>query len=182
MANKYNGPVQLVLFDVDGVLTDGKLHIGADGEMIKNFHVKDGVAVALLKAHGISSGVITAKKSAALDYRIGQLNFDVAVTGCDDKLSAYLNIKENFMLEDQQIVYVGDDVIDLSVMERVGISYAPADAHRFVLKCATHITSMEGGQGVAREVSEHILHSGGLDLNASYSPLLNKRSKNSIQQ
>lgn len=182
MADTYNGPIRLVLFDVDGVLTDGALHIGADGEVLKSFNAKDGVAVALLRAHGIRSGIISGKASPALDYRARQLKLDLAVTGCHDKLSAYSDLKRELGLDDAQIVFVGDDVIDLPVMQQVGLSYAPADAHSLVLHQASHVTRSSGGQGVAREVAEHLLQLGGINLDAAYRPLLSEWSQHAAQQ
>lgn len=182
MATTYSGPIRLVLFDVDGVLTDGSLHIGADGEVIKSFNAKDGIAVALLRAHGIRSGIISGKASPALDYRARQLKLDIAVTGCHEKWSAYADIKQQLKLEDEQIAFVGDDVIDLPVMQQVGLSYAPADAHSLVLRQAKHVTRASGGQGVAREVAEHVLQLGGLDLDTAYQPLLAEWSQHAAQQ
>ncbi|WP_353742442.1 HAD-IIIA family hydrolase [Pseudomonas fluorescens] len=182
MACAYNGLIQLVLFDVDGVLTDGTLHIGAEGEVFKSFNAKDGVAVALLRAHGVRCGIISGKASPALDFRARQLKFDLVVTGCHDKLSAYVELKRDFGLEDGQVAFVGDDVIDLPVMQKVGISYAPADAHCLVLSQANHITRAVGGKGVAREVAEHLLLLGGLTLDAAYQPLLDEWSRHAVQQ
>jgi 3-deoxy-D-manno-octulosonate 8-phosphate phosphatase (KDO 8-P phosphatase) len=182
MANAYNGPIRLVLFDVDGVLTDGTLHIGADGEVFKSFNAKDGVAVALLRAHGVRSGIVSGKASPALDYRARQLKFDLVVTGCHDKLSAYVELKRELGLEDGQVAFVGDDVIDMPVMQQVGISYAPADAHSLVLRHANYITRTIGGQGVAREVAEHLLLQGGLSLDVVYQPLLDEWSRHAAQQ
>lgn len=182
MANAYEGPVRLVLFDVDGVLTDGTLHIGAEGEVIKSFNAKDGVAVALLKAHGVRCGIVSGKASAALDYRVRQLKLDLAVTGCHDKLAAYADLKRELDLNDEQVVFVGDDVIDLPVMQQVSLSYAPADAHALVRNKASHVTRANGGQGVAREVAEHLLQLGGLDLEDAYAPLLAEWSRHDAQQ
>lgn len=182
MGSAYAGPVRLVLFDVDGVLTDGTLHIGAIGEVVKSFNAKDGVAVALLRAHGIRSGIVSGKASAALDYRVHQLKLDLAMTGCHDKLTVYADIKHELCLDDRQIVFVGDDVIDLPVMRRVALSYAPADAHELVRRSASHVTRTCGGEGVAREVAEHLLQLGGLDLEAAYAPLLDEWSLHDAQQ
>ncbi len=182
MASIYSGPVRLVLFDVDGVLTDGALHIGSEGEVFKNFNAKDGVAVALLRAHGIRSGIVSGKASAALDYRVRQLKLDLAVTGCHDKLSAYADLKRELGLNDEQIVFVGDDVIDLPVMRQVALSYAPADAHELVRRQVSHVTQARGGQGVAREAAEHLLRLGGLGLEDTYSPLLDEWSLHDAQQ
>jgi len=170
----YRGLVKLVLFDVDGVLTDGTLHIGAEGEQIKAFNVRDGIAISLLRAHGIRSGVLSGKASKALDYRITQLSLDVAITGQLEKLDAYFDIKTEQELTDAQIAYVGDDVVDLPLAGLVGNFYAPADAHPLVLSAASHITTVNGGRGVAREVAEHILLAGGLTLEEMYRPLMNQ--------
>lgn len=172
MISTYQGSVALVLFDVDGVLTDGKLLIGSDGEAYKSFNVKDGVAVSLLRAHNIRCGIISGKSSPSLDYRIRELKFDLSVTNCKDKLKAYSEIKTNHRLNDSQIVFVGDDIIDLPVMNATEICYAPSDAHPLILRAASFVTSCIGGSGVAREVAEHILAKGSLTLEAMYAPLL----------
>lgn len=182
MKNVYQGGIRLVLFDVDGVLTDGSLHLGALGEEVKIFNAKDGVAVALLKSHGISTGVLSGKASDALDYRVSQLKLDLAITGRSDKLRAYSQLKRDLCLDDREIVFVGDDVIDLPVIRRAALSYAPADAHELVRWEASHITRTKGGKGVAREVAEHLLQLGGLTLEEAYAPLLNKWSTHDVQQ
>ena len=168
----YQGPIRLVLFDVDGVLTDGSLHFTGDGEHMKTFNVRDGLAIALLRAHGISSGVLSGKSSAALDYRVRQLRCDVVVTGQLEKLGAYSAIRQDLGLSDGQIAFVGDDVVDLPLAGRVARFYAPSDAHSLVLARADHVTAARGGHGVAREVAEHLLQSGGLSLEQAYLPLL----------
>lgn len=182
MANPYKGLIRLVLFDVDGVLTNGTLSIGSEGELVKNFNVKDGVAVALLRSHGIRCGIISGKESAALAYRSKELSFDVVIMGCHDKLAAYQKVKRDLCIHDPQIAFVGDDVIDLPVMRLAGTTYAPADAHTLVLRHAHHVTSKAGGQGVAREVAEHILVSGGLSLDDAYQPLLDEWTCHAVVQ
>lgn len=175
--------IRLLLLDVDGVLTDGQLHIGAGGELYKSFNAKDGVAVALLRAHGIRTGIISGKSSPALDYRARQLKLDFVITGCHDKLTAYEQIKAQEQLTDQEIAFVGDDVIDLPVMQRCALSYAPADAHILALQAARHVTLSKGGQGVAREVAEHLLLQAGLSLSEAYRPLLEEwQGSPTIQQ
>ena len=178
----YRGPVRLVLFDVDGVLTDGLLHVTADGEFIKSFHAQDGVAFALLRAHGIRTGILSGKHSGALTWRAQQLGVDVLVSGCDDKAAGYADIKTRLRLADHEIAYVGDDVNDLAVIERVGVSYAPADAHHFVRSRVDHVANAAGGRGVAREVAEHLLAGGGLPLDDVYRPLLDQWSRHDAVQ
>lgn len=182
MSNIYNGPVRLVLFDVDGVLTDGSICVAEDGERTKTFNVRDGLAVALLRAHGIGCGVLSGKASGALDYRVQQLGFDIAITGRLDKLEAYEEIKRQQKLEDSQIVFVGDDVIDLPLASIVEVFYAPSDAHSLVLAKADFVTKSCGGRGVAREVAEHLLQSTGLNLEQIYQPLMNKWNRHDAAQ
>lgn len=164
--------IRLVLFDVDGVLTDGSLLIGPDGEICKPFNAKDGVAVALLQMHKIMVGVISGKKSKALDFRIRQLNFDYAIIGCNDKLSALDEIMKSSSLSPSQIAFVGDDIIDISIMKKVALGIAPSDAHQLVIDCANHITKSKGGDGVARETAEFILSKTGLSLSEMYTGLV----------
>jgi len=163
--------IRLVLFDVDGVLTDGSLYIGPSGEICKSFNAKDGVAIALLQKYEIKVGIISGKASKALDFRIKQLNFDYAITGCDDKLTALNEIMKSASLSLNQIAFVGDDIIDIPVMEEVELGIAPADAHELVLSCANHVTSAKGGHGVARECAEFILNRAGISLREMYSGL-----------
>lgn len=162
---------KLVLFDVDGVLTDGTLWIGKQGEKFKGFNAKDGVAVALLRKYGIATGVVSGKASKPLDFRIEQLGFDVGITGCKDKLgaiNAWLADKDYGL---ESVVFVGDDVIDVEIMQHVGVAYAPADAHALAIQAAQHVTRAVGGRGVAREVAEHILLAQGIGLEEMYAGL-----------
>ena len=166
--------VQLMVFDVDGVLTDGTLFFDGRGESVKPFNVRDGLAIGLLRAHGVLTGVLSGRDSAPLQYRIEQLKFDIAVTGRLEKLDAYSAIKRERGLADSEIAYVGDDVVDLPLAGLAGRFYAPADAHPLVLARADHVVSAEGGRGVAREVAEHLLLSDGLDLESAYQPLIDQ--------
>ncbi|MGB0732764.1 MAG: KdsC family phosphatase, partial [Pontibacterium sp.] len=164
--------IKLVLFDVDGVLTNGDIYIDQSGEFYKQFNVKDGVSVALLKKHGIKTGVISGKHSDALVKRCEQLKLDIVVTGCHTKPAALDKILSEHGLTAENIVFVGDDVIDVAVMRRVAIAYAPADAHVLAKQVADVVTSSKGGEGVAREVAEHILQGRGLTLDEVYAPLI----------
>lgn len=169
---KYQGPIKLVLFDVDGVLTDGGLHIDGKGEQFKTFNVRDGLAVALLRVHGIRCGVLSGKASPSLDFRIHQLGMDVAVTGRLEKLDALAAICGDLGIDEGEIAYVGDDVVDLPLAGRVGRFYAPADAHPLVLAAADVVADTCGGRGVGREVAERVLAEGGIGLQEAYAPLV----------
>ena len=151
--------LKLVVFDVDGVLTDGGLYYGADGELIKRFNVKDGVALKLLPKWGVNVAVITAKDSAPLRKRMSDLGVKHVYYGCHDKAAAFDELMALLSLEPEQVAYVGDDVIDLQVMPKVGISICPQDAH-VLLQRHCHIKLKHGaGQAVAREVADLVLAS-----------------------
>ncbi len=178
----YQGPIKLVLFDVDGVLTDGSLHFTREGEAIKTFNVRDGLAIGLLRVHGVRCGVLSGKTSAPLDQRIQQLQFDLAITGKMDKRDAYEVIKHEEGLDNSQIAYIGDDVVDFPLIGQVGIFYAPGDAHELIRVGADHVLKASGGRGAARELAEHLLQSGGLSLAEVYQPLIDSLGDNNVVQ
>lgn len=175
------GRVKLLLFDVDGVLTDGTLHYGPSGEEWKTFNVKDGVAVSLLKAHGIASGVLSGKRSLALERRCQDLGVDHVRLGQSDKLSGLADILSVANLRPSEVFYIGDDVIDLPLAGVVGCFFAPADAHPLVLAQADVVLDKKGGQGVARDVADQILCQSGMTLVEAYAPLLGAGTKNIVQ-
>ncbi|RJS45402.1 KdsC family phosphatase [Nocardioides cavernaquae] len=168
----YAGSVRLVIFDVDGVLTDGSIHVDGTGEVLKSFNVRDGLAIALLRAHGIRSGVLSGKSSPALDFRVKQLGFDIAITGRLAKREAYEEIKAQEGLSDAEIAYVGDDVVDLPLAGKVGFFFAPVDAHPLVLGRADYVLTAAGGRGAGREAAERVLLAGGLTIEEAYAPLI----------
>lgn len=149
--------IKLLIFDVDGVLTDGMLNYGPEGELFKQFNVKDGVGIKLLQQQGINVAVITAKDSRPLSQRMNDLSVQYFYPACNDKMTAFNELLDTLSLNKEQVAYVGDDVIDLAVMEQVGLAIAVQDAHDFVKKTADYITIARGGQGVAREVADLIL-------------------------
>ncbi|MDP0563218.1 MAG: HAD-IIIA family hydrolase [Candidatus Endonucleobacter sp. (ex Gigantidas childressi)] len=146
--------IRLVIFDIDGVLTDGMLYYSEVGECMKPFNVKDGVGFDLLRSSGIEIAVITAKDSAALACRMKDLKVRYYFPACRDKKTAFDSLKEQLAITSAQVAYVGDDVLDLPVMKEVGLAIAPADAHFLALKYAHITTRAASGQGVAREVAE----------------------------
>lgn len=163
--------IKLVIFDIDGVLTDGTLYYGSEGELIKPFNAKDGVGFALLRKNGLAIAVITAKESAPLAKRMADLKVSHFFPGCHDKLAAYSLLKASLSITDSQVAYVGDDVLDLPVMKAVGLAIAPADAYPMVRQYAHTVTQAGGGQGVAREVAD-LLISARMDLEQAYNQLL----------
>ncbi|WP_198262590.1 KdsC family phosphatase [sulfur-oxidizing endosymbiont of Gigantopelta aegis] len=160
--------IKLLIFDVDGVLTDGMLNYGPDGELFKRFNVKDGVGIKLLQQQGITVAVITAKDSQPLKKRMSDLSVTHFYPACNDKAQAFAELLTILSLEPEQAAYVGDDVIDLPVMSQVGLSIAVQDAHNYVKKQADYITIAGGGEGVAREVADLILDAQ-FDLDELYS-------------
>lgn len=159
--------IELVVFDVDGVLTDGTLHYSEAGEQIKQFNVKDGVGIKLLQSFGIAVAVISAKQSGALTRRLNDLAIPYQYTGCKDKLLALEGLLAELNIDFEQVAFCGDDVIDLKVMRKVGLAIAPADAYKMVCDFAHVCTDALGGRGVAREVADLILGSK-MDLEAAY--------------
>jgi 3-deoxy-D-manno-octulosonate 8-phosphate phosphatase (KDO 8-P phosphatase) len=151
--------IKLVVFDVDGVLTDGTLSYSADGEQVKHFNVKDGVGIKLLGQFDILTAVISAKTSAPLSCRIKDLGIAHFYPACHDKWQQLSLLLDELWLSPEQVCYVGDDVIDLKVMKKVGLSIAPADGYWLVREHADLITDSLGGRGVAREVADVILGS-----------------------
>lgn len=149
--------IRLVVFDVDGVLTDGTLTYSAQGEEVKHFNVKDGVGIKLLGYFDIACAVISAKDSAPLRKRMQDLKVEHFYPGSKDKWPVLENLLQQLQLSAEQVCYVGDDVIDLKVMKKVGLSIAPADAFWMVREHADIVTQASGGRGVAREVADLVL-------------------------
>ncbi|MGC8650239.1 MAG: KdsC family phosphatase [Hydrogenobaculum sp.] len=148
---------KLFLSDIDGVLTDGKLYYTKNGEEIKAFNVMDGLGIKLLQNAGIKFGVISGRHSEALLNRLRELDIRIIYTGNHHKLDIYNNIKADLNLEDEEICYMGDDLVDIPVLKRVGFSFAPSNAHPFVKSFCKYITKKQGGDGALREAIEHIL-------------------------
>ena len=150
--------VQLVLLDVDGVLTDGRLYYGPEGELMKAFDVKDGHGIVLLRDH-VQLGVISGRPGLARK-RLEELRFRHLVFGQRDKLDGYEQLR-HLGIPDADVAYMGDDVNDLGLLARVGLSACPADAHPSVRAAAHLVTEAPGGRGAVRELCELILRAKG---------------------
>ena len=144
--------IKLILTDCDGVLTDGKLHYSDAGEALKIFHIHDGLGFKLAQQANIKTGIISGRKSAALELRARELKINYLYHGNDAKLSAFEEIcaAENLQLD--EIAYVGDDLHDLELLQRVGLAVAVANAVDEVKSAAHFITEKSGGNGAFREV------------------------------
>ena len=153
--------IRAVIFDVDGVLTDGTLYIGEQGESFKAFNSLDGHGIKLLARGGITPMVITGRDCAAVRRRVSDLGVAHAVFGAHDKLAAALALLEPLQLEWSELAVMGDDWPDLPLMTRAGFACAPANAHPEVLAAAHHITSASGGFGAARQCCDLLLTAAG---------------------
>ena len=153
--------IRLIIFDVDGVLTDGSLFIGDDGQEYKAFHSKDGHGMVMLQQSGVEIAIITGRTSEVVRIRMASLGIERVYQGKREKLPAYEEIKQITGFDDGQIAYVGDDVVDLPVMTRVGFAVAVQDAHPLAKQHAHWVTPSGGGRGAAREVCELIMDAQG---------------------
>lgn len=156
MQRKLEG-IRLLLLDVDGVMTDGRIIYDGNGLETKFFNVKDGHGIKMLQRFGIEVGIITGRTSLVVDLRARELGIGLVYQGALKKLESYDDVKRKTGLDDAQIAYMGDDVIDVPVMRRVGFSAAPCDALPEVLAVADLVTSCAGGRGAVREVCDLIL-------------------------
>ena len=153
--------IKLVIFDIDGVLTTGALFIGDDGQEYKAFNSKDGHGLRMLQDSGVEVAIITGRKSNVVAHRAGDLGISRVYQGKREKLPAYLELLEETGLNHQEIAYVGDDVVDLPVMSKVGLAICVQDGHPFVKKHSHWITDRNGGCGAGRDVCELIMEAQG---------------------
>jgi len=149
--------IKLLLLDVDGVLTDGRIIIDDRGVESKHFHVRDGHGIVLLKRSGIEVGFITGRSSPVVGQRAKELQVTLLFQGVQDKLRVYERIKKKRGLSDGQIAYVGDDIVDIPVLRRVGLAVMVSDGSAELKPIADYVTVARGGMGAVREVAELIL-------------------------
>lgn len=154
--------IKLLLLDVDGVMTDGGIIYDGNGLETKAFNVKDGHGIKMLQRHGIAVGIITGRTSKVVDIRAAELGIELVYQGALKKLESYADVKLKTGLDDSQIAYVGDDVIDVPVMRRVAFAAAPSDGLPEARNVADYVTSCAGGRGAVREVCDLILKGQGL--------------------
>lgn len=149
--------LRFLLFDVDGVLTDGRLFYIGD-EVAVAFDTRDGLAVRRAREAGLGFGILSARReSAAVVRRAADLGFDEVLVGCRDKAAAFADLLERRGLDAAEVAYVGDDLVDLPVLRRAGLSVAPADAVPEVLESVDLVLDSPGGRGAARELVERIV-------------------------
>lgn len=146
-----------LLFDVDGVLTDGRLVYGPDGEELKTFHVQDGLGLKLAQRAGLEVGVLSGRGSPALDARLRDLDLDERLTRQRDKRKAFSAFLSRRETTPEKVGYVGDDLVDLPVLLACGLALAPADAVPEVRRSVHRVLDAPGGRGAARETVERVL-------------------------
>lgn len=149
--------IHLMIFDVDGVLTPGNLLFDASGEALKSFHVLDGQGLRLLEEAGITTAIISARQSPIVAKRAKDLGINHLMQGIHDKKTAFLQLCQTLAISPSQCGFVGDDVIDLPVLSRVGFSASVANGHQEVLKRVDFVTKACGGHGAVRELCDFIL-------------------------
>ena len=153
--------VRLAIFDVDGVLTDGTLFIGPQGEVAKPFNILDGHGVKMLQQAGIATAIISGRSSEAVAYRARELAIAHVVQGCPDKVADFEKLRARLGIEAQACSFMGDDLPDLAVMQRCGFAVAVANAVEAVKRAAHLVTAASGGRGAVREFSDFVLRARG---------------------
>ena len=153
--------IKLLLLDVDGVLTDGRIIYDSQGNELKAFDVKDGHGLKMIQRSGIQVGIITGRSSEVVRRRAAELGIEILYQGALRKLEPYREILNQYGLSDEQIAYVGDDIVDLPILRRVGFSATVADAIPDVLPLVDYVTTRPGGRGAVREVCDLLLRASG---------------------
>lgn len=153
--------IRLMAFDVDGVLTDGTLWYSKDGELIKGFHALDGHGLRLLKESGILVALITGRQGAIVDRRAAELGIDIIQQGVRDKAQALAQLAQDYGMDMGQVGYMGDDLIDLAALQRVGFAASVPNAPSYIAQAAHWVSERSGGQGAARDCCDLILASQG---------------------
>jgi YrbI family 3-deoxy-D-manno-octulosonate 8-phosphate phosphatase len=149
--------IELILSDVDGVLTDGGIWYDNQGVELKGFHIRDGLGIKLWQRSGFRFGVLTARSSHIVKLRASELDIGIVRQGFEDKLPTALEIIRDCRLDASQVCYIGDDLTDLPVIRQVGLGVAVADAVEEVRTAAAYVTHLPGGRGAVRELVETIL-------------------------
>lgn len=153
--------VRLMIFDVDGILTDGSLHYGPDGEAIKTFNVLDGHGIKLLQQSGVATAIISARQSPIVARRASDLGIAHLYQGVHDKRTAFLQLLDHTGITADDCGFIGDDVIDLPILLQVAFAVSVPNGHPEVRSRVHYVTSAHGGRGAAREVCDFILRAQG---------------------
>lgn len=149
--------IRFLLLDVDGVMTDGKIYYDSEGREVKAFNIYDGHGIYLVQKAGIKVGIITGRASKIVEVRAKELKIDEVHQKVIEKDKVYDDIRKRYRLKDEEVAFIGDDLIDLSVLERVGLSAAPANSVDDVKDIVDLVTEKEGGSGAVRELIDLLL-------------------------
>lgn len=149
--------IKMILMDVDGVLTRGGIILGNQGEELKRFDIQDGMGVTLARMAGLKVGIITGRQSELVSRRARELKMDIVMQGAFYKLPAYIEILNSYSMRDDEICYIGDDVLDLDILERAGLAVTPANGRPEVKAVCDFATQEYGGEGAIRKVIDTIL-------------------------
>lgn len=149
--------IKFVIIDVDGVLTNGSIYIDPDGYETKSFNILDGTGIVYLHRVGIKTAILSGRTSKAVIHRAKELEIEDVYQGFQTKLEAYLTIRDKYALQDKEICYIGDDLIDIPILHRVGFPVAVANASPIVKQQSIYVTKAKGGDGAVREVAEMII-------------------------
>lgn len=153
--------VKFIIFDVDGVLTDGNIHVNAAGEVFKSFNCQDGLGISMARKCGMKTAIITGRKSKIVEFRANELKIDEIYQGKQNKLEAFSFIQEKYNLQPEEIAYIGDDFLDLPILVRVGFAAAVGNAVAEVKERAHFIADRCGGDGAVRQIMEFLLKAQG---------------------
>ncbi len=154
--------VKLLILDVDGVLTDGSIILDNEANEVKSFHVRDGHGLKLLAGNGVDVAIITGRYSKVVERRARELGIREVYQKCFNKVIAYEEIKNKYSLRDEDIAYIGDDIVDIPILKRAGFPVAVMDADNNVKDYSLMVTENRGGRGAVREVTDLILKAKGL--------------------
>ena len=149
--------IRLLICDVDGVFSDGRIYLGNQGEELKAFHTRDGYGVKALRHAGIEVAVITGRNSEIVSNRMKSLTVPYVYQGQEDKMPAFAALQQQLQLSPAQIAYIGDDLSDWHVMQHCGLAVAVEDAHPYLQKHAHYVTHLQGGYGAVRELCDLLL-------------------------
>lgn len=147
--------IKMVLSDCDGCLTDGGMYYSENGDELKRFNTRDGMAFSQLKEKGIIRGIVTGERVKLNQRRADKLQLDVLISGCKDKVEAITKLCEECGISLDEVLYVGDDINDVEILKLVGISCCPADAREVVRNTVDYVANAKGGEGVIREIVDH---------------------------
>lgn len=161
---KFND-IEILVFDIDGVLTDGRIYLSESGVETKTFFANDGAGIKLAEKLGLKVGFISARTSNAASIRAKELSVDFYIEGCKDKFHSLKPILKDMKLDFKNLFYMGDDIVDIELLKAAGISASVPDAPKYIKDYADFVTEKKGGRGAVREVCDIILEKKGLLLN-----------------